>query len=84
MLEPRQAPIRQVSPVQHAFVWAHGSMSIRHWARQVPVGPQKPWQHSKSAVQLAPAMLHVRGRHSPAAQVPLQQSFVSLQARPEA
>lgn len=42
MPEVRQEPIRHVRPAQQAVGPAHGSMSMRHCARQVPVGPQKP------------------------------------------
>lgn len=79
----RHVPIRQARPVQQSVGCAHGSVTMRHCARQVPVGPQKPWQHSKSAVQFAPAMVQVTGRHRPETQEPVQQSFVSLHARPE-
>jgi hypothetical protein len=81
--EERQVPIRQPSPVQHSAGCAHGSFAMRHCARHVPVGPQKPWQHSSSAAHRAPAMAQVRERHSPETHEPVQQSFVSLQARPE-
>lgn len=40
--EARQAPMRHPSPAQHSAGCEHGSFVIRHWARHVPVGPQKP------------------------------------------
>jgi hypothetical protein len=74
--------MKQVSPTQQSVGCAHGSVIMRHCARHVPVGPQKPWQHWKSIVHMAPAAVHAAGRHSPATHEPWQQSFVSLHAVP--
>lgn len=63
--EGRHAPMRQVRPVQQSVGPEHGSVAMRQLARQVPVGPQKPWQHWKSMVQAPPAMVHATGRHDP-------------------
>lgn len=83
----RQLPVHELSwhwrPGQQSSAEAHDSLGCRHCERQVKLsGLQKPTQHSKSCMQVAPAALHIAPRQSPMLQLPSQQSKLSLQAPP--